>query len=235
MLSIKNLSVNFDSHRILEGVSFSSAKKSLAIIGPSGAGKTTLLRCVAGLQKYSGQITINNIVMDEILVENRNLGMVSQDLALFPHLTVFENIAYPLKIRKWKRERIVEEVAKIMELFDISSLLNKLPQNVSGGEKQRVAIARAIVYNPSVLLMDEPFAQLDAILRYDILNWFKELLIEKGIPVYFVTHDYKEAKFLCDEVIFLSAGKIEYFGEFAGLVESESSLVQDFLNKFTCV
>lgn len=202
---------NLCEHKILNNVSF-KAESFLAIIGPSGAGKTTLLRCIAGLEKYQGSITLDKEPI-------KNIGMVNQDLALFPHLSVYENIALPLKIRKQNTGAAVDD---LLEKFNIKNLAEKLPQNISGGEQQRVAIARALIYKPKILLLDEPFAQLDSVLRYDLLHWLKQTLEAENILTLFVTHNIKEADFFCTEKLFLDKGRVH---------DWKSDLAKKFLQK----
>jgi len=220
-IDVNNIKVKIGKKTILEDVSFST-EKTLAIIGPSGAGKTTLLRCVAGLQDYDGLIFFNNKNINAVATQKRNIGMVTQDLALFPHMSIFENIAFPLKIRKVSKKEISDKVNKILTKFQMQSLASRLPQEVSGGEQQRVALARAIIYKPDLLLLDEPFAQLDTMLRHDLLLWLKNILSEFDILTLFVTHNIKEAKFISDNFIFLAKGKIK---------DKDDNLVKSFLKK----
>ena len=230
-LKVKNLSVDINSKKILENISFNFSQGVLSVLGPSGAGKSTLLRCVAGLQSYIGNIFFDDKNIDDISVRDRQVGMVTQDLSLFPHLSVFENIAYPLKIRKLSKQSIQTRVDEWLNRFELKKIASRLPQDISGGEKQRTAIARAMIYNPKILLMDEPFAQLDAILRYDMLSWFKKTMIENQVTCLFVTHDLREAKFLGRQILFLSDGKVDFYGQFNDLANSNSIKIQKFLKK----
>lgn len=220
-IDVNNIKVKMGKKLILDNVSFST-EQTLAIIGPSGAGKTTLLRCVAGLQEYDGSIFLDKENVNGVATQKRNIGMVTQDLALFPHLSIFENIAFPLKIRKMNKKEISQKVNNILIRFNMQGLASRLPQEVSGGEQQRAALARALIYKPKLLLLDEPFAQLDTMLRYDLLHWLKDVLKEFDILTLFVTHNIKEAGFISDDFIFLSNGKIK---------ANDDKLVESFLKK----
>ncbi|MBU0671161.1 MAG: ATP-binding cassette domain-containing protein [Patescibacteria group bacterium] len=198
-IDVNNIKVKIGKKIILKNISFAT-EKNLAIVGPSGSGKTTLLRCVAGLQDYQGSILFNDKKIDNTPTKNRNIGMVTQDLALFPHLSVFENIAFPLKIRKNNKQTISEKVNNILIRFRIKDLAERLPQEISGGEQQRTALARAIIYKPDLLLLDEPFAQLDAELRNDLLHWLKDVLNKEKILTLFVTHNIEEAEFIGENI-----------------------------------
>lgn len=224
---MKNISVNIDNDSIINNINATTRSgKILAIMGPSGSGKTTLLKTIAGLLDHSGDILIDNKNISSVPTRKRNMGMVTQDLALFPHKTIKENIIFPLKIRK--QEKNIDE---IIERFGLKGLEDKLPQEVSGGEQQRTAIARAMVYKPQVLLMDEPFGQLDAVLRYDLLKWLKVVLKEKNMLVLFVTHNQREAKFIGDKILFLDHGKKLFEGDFSDLEKSDNVIVREFLKK----
>jgi ABC-type sulfate/molybdate transport systems ATPase subunit len=217
ILKIENLSAVINHRLILNNISFTSEDKGvLAIIGPSGSGKTTLLRCIAGLQEYSGNIYFNH----QISQQQKNIGLVTQDFSLFTHLTVFKNIAYPLKIRKLP----LTAVDAIINDFGLQNIKNKYPTEISGGEAQRVSLARALVYQPRLLLLDEPFSQLDAILRFDLITWLKKILSEQKITTLFVTHDIKEAKFISNKILLLDHGQITATGY-------DHPLIQSFLNK----
>ncbi|MEN8077823.1 ABC transporter ATP-binding protein [Clostridioides difficile] len=181
----------------------------LAILGESGSGKSTMLRIIAGLEEaYKGSMTIGDkIIFSEktfVEPENRGIGMVFQDYALFPHMTVKKNIQYGLKkIRKDEKEKIAMEMLKLVNLVEHK---DKYPYELSGGQQQRVAIARAIAPKPEILLLDEPFSNLDANLQEKIRNEIKEILKKAGITSIFVTHDREDAKVLADKVIVLKDG-----------------------------
>lgn len=223
VLQIKHCSVQIEQRSILDNISCAvSSNEIISIIGPSGSGKTTLLRCIAGLQEYTGTITHDTETQ-------RNIGFVDQHRNLFPHLTVLQNIAYPLKIRHLPTAEIELRILKIMHDFQIEHLAKQFPQNLSGGEQQRVAIARSLIYNPTILLLDEPFAGLDALLRYDFIHWLKQLLQKQPRPTLFVTHDLHEAKFMSQTVLCLIDGKIAAQGTWPELEQSTNPAVRALL------
>ncbi|MBC2580486.1 ABC transporter ATP-binding protein [Clostridium sp. DJ247] len=196
----------------LKNVSFSMHKgEILSILGESGGGKSTVLRLIAGLETpLSGSITINNrIVFDSntfILPEKRGVGMVFQDYALFPHMTVDENIKFGLKnFSKKEKESRIEEMLALVNLQDLSK---RYPHELSGGQQQRVAMARALAPKPSVLLLDEPFSNLDAHLKSKIREELKAILNQTGITAIFVTHDKEDVKSIADKVVILKEGVI---------------------------
>lgn len=231
-LAIENCSVTIDKKTILSNVSFTiDATETITIIGSSGSGKTTLLRCIAGLQSYDGSITFNNQPFEKIPPEQRNIGFVDQRLNLFPHLTVFQNISYPLRIRKISKSEITERVHSLLEEFKIVHTATQLPQTLSGGEQQRVALARSLIYNPQLLLLDEPFGGLDALLRYDLIMWLKNILAKYHLPTLVVTHDIREAKALSKRAAVLLNGKIAAFDTWEALTSSPVVEVRNILSK----
>lgn len=231
-LDVKNCSVTIDKITILSDVFFSiDATETIAIIGSSGSGKTTLLRCIAGLQPYDGSITFNDQPFEKIPTEQRGIGFVDQRLNLFPHLTVFQNIAYPLRIRKISKSEIAERVNSLLEEFKIIHTAKQLPQTLSGGEQQRVALARSLIYNPQLLLLDEPFGGLDALLRYDLIMWLKNILVKYHLPTLLVTHDIREAQVLAKRAVILLNGKIAAFDTWEALTNSPIGEVRNLLSK----
>lgn len=231
-LDVRNLTVTIGSKTIVNNVSFLARRSgTMAIMGPSGAGKTTLLRTVAGLQQYAGTILLNGRSIDATLVADRNTGMVSQEDTLFPHLTVFDNIAYPLFIRKYSAQKIHKSVNVLLERFGIKTLAERIPQEVSGGEKQRVQLARAIIYKPRILLLDEPFVHLDTVVRYDLLHWLKKILRKERTLTLYVTHHKREAMFMSNRILFLEKGKIQFLGPKSDLTSSTKRQVVRFLKK----
>ena len=210
VLDVRNCSVVIQQRIILNQISFTThGQEVLSIIGPSGAGKTTLLRCLAGLQKHSGTIWLGKQRLDSVPTPKRQLGFVDQQLNLFPHLTVLENIAFPLRLRRWPKPAIADKVKAFAQTCDIAHCLDRLPQETSGGEQQRVALARALIYEPRLLLLDEPFGSLDAMLRFELMHWLQQLLRQYSVPTLFVTHDIREARFLSQRTLYLDQGKIK--------------------------
>ena len=219
-LSVDNLHLTYGDNPVLKGVSMTLGRgEVVSLLGPSGSGKTTLLRAVAGLEKpTAGRITIgNNVVYDgsprsEIPAEERNLGLVFQSYALWPHKTVFDNVAYPLKLRKVASGEIKQRVQSILEQLGLGHLGNRHPHQLSGGQQQRVAIGRALVYNPPVILLDEPLSNLDAKLREEARVFLRELIIKLGLSALMVTHDQNEAMAISDRILLLNNGVIEQQG-----------------------
>jgi len=185
-------------------------KELIVLLGPSGSGKSTLLRLIAGLEiPTSGDIIIGNKVVTELTPKERDVAMVFQSYALYPHMSVFDNIAFPLKIRKLPREEIKSRVEQTAEILNIKHLLNRMPGQLSGGEMQRVALARSIVRNPQVFLFDEPLSNLDAKLRVTTRGFLKRLQKDLGITSIYVTHDQEEAMTIADRIVVLDRGKVQ--------------------------
>ncbi|MBK6009050.1 sn-glycerol-3-phosphate import ATP-binding protein UgpC [Ramlibacter ginsenosidimutans] len=185
----------------------------VVIVGPSGCGKSTLLRMVAGLEEISGgEITIGGRVVNELEPADRDIAMVFQNYALYPHMSVFDNMAYGLKIRKMPVAEIKERVDKAAAILELGHLLDRKPRQLSGGQRQRVAMGRAIVRQPLVFLFDEPLSNLDAKLRAQTRLEIQKLHRELGITSLFVTHDQVEAMTLAQRMIVMNAGRVEQFG-----------------------
>ena len=180
------------------------------LLGPSGCGKTTLLRMIAGFNSIEGgTIAFNDKVINDIPAHERNIGMVFQSYAIFPHLTVRENVEYGLKLRKLPKAEMKEKVDKILEVVQITEYQDRLPERLSGGQQQRVALARAIVIHPSVLLMDEPLSNLDAKLRVEMRTAIREVQKQVGITTVYVTHDQEEALSISDRIAVMKKGEIQ--------------------------
>ena len=219
-LAVDDLHLTYGDNPVLKGVSMNLKRgEVVSLLGPSGSGKTTLLRAVAGLEKPTqGSIVIgNNKVYDgtprsEIPAEERNLGLVFQSYALWPHKTVFENVAYPLKLRKVPAKEIQQRVQDVLDQLGLGHLGKRHPHQLSGGQQQRVAIGRALVYNPPVILLDEPLSNLDAKLREEARVFLRELIIKLGLSALMVTHDQNEAMSISDRILLLNNGKIEQQG-----------------------
>jgi multiple sugar transport system ATP-binding protein len=183
------------------------------LVGPSGCGKTTTLNMIAGLEEpTSGHVIINDVVVNDLDPGERGLGMVFQNLALFPHLSVFENIAFGLRVKKVPAREVHERVTHIAETFKIAHLLHKKPGQCSGGEAQRVALARTTITNPDVLLLDEPLSSLDAKLRVEMRTELKQLHEQLRSTFVYVTHDQAEAMTMADRIVVMRAGRIEQIG-----------------------
>lgn len=179
----------------------------VSILGPSGSGKTTLLRIIAGLERPPlGTVYYDDRELSEIDNDDRDISMVFQNYSLYPNQTVYKNIAFPLEVKHMPREQIVEEVRKIAELTDLENMLEKLPEELSGGEKQRVAIARAMVKDPKVLLLDEPFANLDPLMKKKMRDLLRKLHANYETTIIYVTHDQYDAMTLADRIIILKDG-----------------------------
>jgi iron(III) transport system ATP-binding protein len=219
-LVVEDLHLSYGTNAILKGVSMTlHPGEVVALLGASGSGKTTLLRSVAGLeQPYRGKISIGDTVLYDgaagidLPVEKRNLGLVFQSYALWPHKTVFDNVAYGLRLRGTNTSEIETRVNEALRNLGLGALEARLPHQLSGGQQQRVAIARALVYNPPVVLMDEPLSNLDAKLREEARAWLRELIVRLHLSALVVTHDQTEAMAMADKILLLNAGRIEQQG-----------------------
>lgn len=213
-LEIKNVSKTFDSKTVLNNISLSINKgEFFSIVGPSGCGKTTLLRIIAGLEtSSSGDIILNKENISKKSPQERDIGIVFQNYALFPHMSVFENVAYGLKIKKEPKESIRKKVYDVLEKVKLTDKADTRVTNLSGGEQQRVSLARVIVIEPKVILFDEPLSNLDYILRLETRSEIKRLQKETGITSVYVTHDQSEALALSDRIAVLNKGELQQLG-----------------------
>ncbi|RLF22984.1 MAG: sugar ABC transporter ATP-binding protein [Thermoprotei archaeon] len=185
----------------------------MALLGPSGCGKTTPLLMIAGIYKPTkGYIYFDDVIVNDLPPRERNIGMVFQNYALYPHMTVFDNIAFPLKLKKLPKKEIEKEVRRVAKLLRIEELLDRKPAQLSGGQQQRVALARALVKKPDLFLMDEPLSNLDAKLRVVMRAELKRLQKELGITTIYVTHDQVEAMTMADRIAVLDRGKLQQVG-----------------------
>ncbi len=185
----------------------------LTLLGPSGSGKTTLLMMVAGLQlPDGGELMIDGVASTYLPTAQRDIGMVFQSYALFPHLSVFENIAFPLRMRRMPAADIRREVMRVLEIVSLGHVADRLPRALSGGQQQRIALARAIVYRPSIVLMDEPLSALDRKLREQLQDEIRSIHRQLGTTILFVTHDQGEALAMSDRICVMSHGRIEQSG-----------------------
>ena len=205
----------------------------LTLLGPSGSGKTTMLMLIAGLaQPDSGEVWIDGRLATYAPPHKRDIGMVFQNYALFPHLTVAENIAFPLRMRGQSETDIRREVARVLDLVQLPEIGDRLPRALSGGQQQRIALARCIVYRPSIVLMDEPLGALDKKLRDQMKLEIKRLHTELGITVLYVTHDQEEAMIMSDRICLMNNSRIEQIGSPAELYFSPRSVfAADFIGE----
>ncbi len=195
VLAVDNLNIE-----ILDG-------ELICLLGPSGCGKSTTISMIAGLEKVSnGNIYFDGVNVNDVQAENRDIGMVFQNYALYPHMTVLENIMFPLKMRKYKKSLIKEKALQFAELMQITELKNRKPNQLSGGQQQRVAIARALVKEPKILLLDEPLSNLDARLRIELRDEIRNLQQKLKITTIFVTHDQEEAMSISDRILLMNKG-----------------------------
>ena len=219
-LTVENLHLAYGDNPILKGVALTLNRgEVVSLLGPSGSGKTTLLRAVAGLEvPHQGRILIGDkVVFDgarglDIPAEGRNLGLVFQSYALWPHKTVFDNVAYGLRLRSVRRTDAQDRVQTALDQLSLGKLADRFPHQLSGGQQQRVALARALVYNPPVILLDEPLSNLDAKLREEARAWLRELIVRMQLSSLCVTHDQAEALAMSDRILLLNGGMIEQQG-----------------------
>lgn len=213
-VELKNIKKNFGRFQALNDISFAIEKgKLVGLLGPSGSGKTTILRIIAGLaQPEAGDIIINGVRVNNIPASKRGIGFVFQNYALFRYMNVFDNIAFGLEVEKKDSRYIKERVGELIQLIGLQGMEKRYPHQLSGGQKQRVAFARALAPNPQLLLLDEPFAAIDAKVRKELRVWLRETIGKVGITSIFVTHDQDEAIEVADEIIIANHGRIEQKG-----------------------
>ena len=210
------------------------------MLGPSGSGKTTILRMIAGLEHPdSGDIIIDGKVVNDIPASKRGIGFVFQNYALFRYMTVYDNIAFGLRVQKVSKKKIDERVKELIKLIGLEGLDNRFPSQLSGGQRQRVAFARALAPNPQLLLLDEPFAAIDAKVRQELRSWLKEMIEKLGVTSIFVPHDQEEAIEVADEIIITYKGRFEQKGSpveiyqnpqtaFAASFFGQTSLIENY-------
>ena len=209
----------------------------ITLLGPSGCGKTTMLRIIAGFEKpTSGELWIDDQLVSSgktfVPPEKRNIGMVFQSYAVWPHMNVFDNVAYPLRIQKQSKEKIREAVGKVLEIVHLSQYTERLPSQLSGGQQQRIALARALVAEPKLLLLDEPLSNLDAKLRESMRFEIKEIQQRTGITVVYVTHDQTEAMAMSDRIFLINSGVVQQCGTPREIYNQPANqFVADFLGK----
>lgn len=216
---LKNVWKSFGTVTAVKGLSFEGEEgQTLVILGPSGAGKTTTLRLIAGLEELDkGEIYLGGKLANDLLPYQRNLAMTFESYALYPHMTVFENIASPLKAperkAKYSNKEIKEKVREVAQLLGIDELLNRMPRELSGGQRQRVALGRTLIKEPRIFLFDEPIAHLDAKLRHRMRGEMKRLFKTLNSTVIYTTHDYIETSAIGDKVVVINKGKLQQVGE----------------------
>ena len=233
-LLLEAIEKNYDSVKALKGVSLKiHPGEFCTLLGASGSGKSTILRVIAGFETLdSGRLEINDEDMSKMSIAERNIGMVFQNYALFPHMDVFQNIAFGLEMRKLDKSQIKEKVNEVLELVGLTNQKKRLPSALSGGQQQRVALARAIVIEPKILLMDEPLGALDKNLRNDMQKQIKNLHKNLNITVVYVTHDQDEAMFLSDKIVLMDEGKIIQTGTCEELyINPKNRFVANFLGE----
>jgi sulfate transport system ATP-binding protein len=213
-IEVKNLSKAYGAFHALRDVTVEVPPGELvALLGPSGSGKTTLLRIIAGLESAdSGSVLYQDDDVTERSARERNVGFVFQHYALFSHLSIYENIAFGLRVRKWKNDAVEKRVRELLQLIQLEGLEKRHPSQLSGGQRQRVALARALAPSPQLLLLDEPFGALDAKVRQELRTWLRRLHDEQHITSVFVTHDQEEAFEVADRVVVMNHGRVQQIG-----------------------
>ena len=238
IVELKNISVAFDGEQVLDGLDLEiKDKEFITLLGPSGCGKTTTLRLIAGfLEPDGGEILFEGKKINGVPAYKRQVNTIFQRYALFPHLNVYENIAFGLRVKKRPEKEIKEKVAEMLRLVNLTGLEKRHIDTLSGGQQQRVAIARAIANHPKVLLLDEPLAALDLKLRKDMQKELKKIQQQLGITFVFVTHDQVEALTMSDRVVVMDGGKIQQVGTPQDIYnEPQNAFVADFIGESNIV
>lgn len=231
-VELRNINKTYGTFKASNNINFGIGKgKLIALLGPSGSGKTTILRMIAGLETAdSGDIIIDGKVVNDVPASKRGIGFVFQNYALFRYMTVYDNIAFGLKVNKWKKSDIKKRVDELIELVGLSGMAKRYPSQLSGGQRQRVAFARALAPNPELLLLDEPFAAIDAKVRQELRSWLRDMITKVGITSIFVTHDQDEAIEVADEIIVTNKGHIEQIGTPRQIYrEPETAFMAEFM------
>ena len=237
-VTIRHVTKSFGNNTVLKDFDDSFRDgEFITLLGPSGCGKTTMLRIIAGFEKpTSGEVYIDDLLVSGpktfVPPEKRGIGMVFQSYAVWPHMNVFDNVAYPLHIQKQSKARIREEVERVLKIVHLSQYAERLPSQLSGGQQQRVALARALVAAPKLLLLDEPLSNLDAKLRESMRFEIKEIQQRTGITVVYVTHDQTEAMAMSDRIFLINRGVVQQSGTPAEIYNQPANqFVADFLGK----
>jgi sulfate transport system ATP-binding protein len=224
-ISVEGANKSFGDFQALDDVSIEVPDGSLtALLGPSGSGKSTLLRAIAGLEDLdSGHVLIDGQDVSRKPTQKREVGFVFQHYAAFKHMTVFENVGFGLKIRKWDKAKISARVHELLDLVQLPGLADRYPSQLSGGQRQRMALARALAVEPQVLLLDEPFGALDAKVRKDLRTWLRRLHEEMHVTTIFVTHDQEEAMDVAGQLVVMNEGRVEQSGSADELYEQPAN------------
>ena len=233
-IELEHISKYFGTFKASDDVSFGIEKgKLVGLLGPSGSGKTTILRMLAGLEKQDeGDVIIDGKNVNALTPDQRKIGFVFQSYALFPYMTVYDNIAYGLKVQKRDKKFIKNRVHELLDLVGLPGVGKRYPNQLSGGQRQRIALARALAPQPEVLLLDEPFAAIDAKVRKELRTWLRETIDKVGITSIFVTHDQDEAIEIADEIIITNKGRIEQVGNPVEIYENpKTPFVAQFIGQ----
>lgn len=235
-LGIQNLAAGYLGKQVIQDLSLKvGAKETLVLMGPSGSGKTTLLLTILGIHKPAkGQIFLNNKEITNLPIESRNIGYLPQDYGLFPHLNVFGNIAYGLKVRGKKKDEQEKRVAEVLTLVELQDYEGRKINELSGGQKQRIGLARALAIDPNLLLLDEPLSNIDQITKFEVATHLKNLFDKLDIPIVLVTHNHEDALFLAEKLAIMIDGKIEQEGTVAEIIKNpKTPLIARLLKPFS--
>ena len=232
-IKVENVSKHFGDFKALDDVSLEVPDGSLtALLGPSGSGKSTLLRLIAGLEQADGgKVYLDGRDVTEMSVQERGIGFVFQHYAAFKHMTVRDNIAFGLTIRKTPKDKIRARVKELIRLVQLQGMAHRYPSQLSGGQRQRMALARALAAEPKLLLLDEPFGALDAKVRKELREWLRQLHDEVHVTTIFVTHDQEEAMDVAEQIVVMNEGRIEQVGEPQGALRAPEDGVRDELRR----
>ena len=234
LIELKGISKSYDGEKVIDSMNlYIRDKEFITLLGPSGCGKTTTLRIIGGFETADeGQLYFDGVEISEVPAHKRNVNTVFQKYALFPHLNVYENIAFPLRLKKVEEETIKEKVTEMLKMVALVGFENKSVSTLSGGQQQRVAIARALISHPRVLLLDEPLGALDLKLRKDMQNELKTIQQAIGITFVYVTHDQEEALSMSDTIVVMADGEIQQIGTPTDIYnEPKNAFVADFIGE----
>ncbi len=238
LIELKGITKSYDGEKVLNSIDlYIKDREFITLLGPSGCGKTTTLRIIGGFETADeGKLYFNGNEISDVPAYKRNVNTVFQKYALFPHLNVYENIAFPLRLKKCAEEEIKEKVAEMLKMVKLSGFENKSVSTLSGGQQQRVAIARALISHPKVLLLDEPLGALDLKLRKDMQNELKNIQQAIGITFVYVTHDQEEALSMSDTIVVMADGEIQQIGTPTDIYnEPKNAFVADFIGESNIV